>query len=255
MPSTRGNSKNNHTPVLPKIRDRSVNSPNSSALSGLSEEGRIMFRFQSDKLDRLIGAKDKKIETLEHENATLRRDMCRMEERIENLEMYERRNEIVISGAAVPGRRVGENVAQVVVDTLKQQMNYTLPNDTVFKAHRMAGKPDQQVNNNGNILVRLSNETSKRDLIQACKTSKPDQLYINDNLTPTRSEILYALRRAKRRFPDKIGACGSLGGRVFIWVKAPVSTNRDYRIFISSKHQLDDFWSKSFGISLGELLK
>ena len=188
------------------------------------------------------------------ENTILKQDMCRMEERVENLEMQERRNDVIISGAALPSRRVGETMSQVVIDMLKQNMNYNLPKDNVLNAYRMGGKPNHQMAKNGTILVKLCSDSCKKDLILACKSNKPTNLYINDSLTPLRSEILYILRRAKKRVPNKISTCGSVGGRVYVWTKAPVSTNKDSRTYINSKQHLSDFCSKNLNMSLDELL-
>ena len=55
----------------------------------------------------------------------------------------------------------------------------------------------------------------KNDLLQACISGTPRDLYINESLTPGRAKVLFTLRLAKRRFPDKIAACGSHDGRVY----------------------------------------
>ena len=81
----------------------------------LSEEGRLILTLLSDKLDNMLEVLDgriEKVDKLERENATLRRDLVRMEERIEAVETLDRRNNVIISGESLIAAQ-GDNLSLI----------------------------------------------------------------------------------------------------------------------------------------------
>lgn len=93
-----------------------------------------------------------------------------------------------------------------------------------------------------------------RDLLVACRTVKPQNIYINENLTPGRANILYTLRQAKKRFPGKLAACGSQDGRVYAWIKPKVATGKNTKVFINDKVKLETFCQDTFDVQVSQLL-
>ena len=92
----------------------------------------------------------------------------------------------------------------------------------ISTSHRTGPKPrSPQVEDKRNIIVKLCRRYLKGELLSACRKCKPN-FYINESLTPTRSAILYALRKAKRMSPGVVAGCNSENGRVYVYVK-----NRD----------------------------
>ena len=62
--------------------------------------------------------------------------------------------------------------------------------------------------------------------------------YINESLTPTRSAILYALRKAKRMSPGVVAGCNSENGRVYAYVKnrdAAGDVTRNKKLLINTR--------------------
>ena len=70
-------------------------------------------------------------------------------------------------------------------------------------------------------MIKLINPEVKRDLLINCRKIEPAGLYVNEDLTPCRARLLFALRQARKKFNGKLGACGSIDGRVFVYVKPP----------------------------------
>ena len=247
------------TPVLPKTGTRGKSRPadehqTDDDCAGLSAEGKIIYSLLSSKLQSIIDRldlKDERMEKLEVENATLRRDLNKLTERMDGLENRERNNDIIISGNAVPAVRPGENTKQVSIDLIRYQLSYSIPSDVISSAHRLNNSNSL---NQKNILLKFVGQETKNDVMQACRRTKPSGLYIRDNLTPTRAKILFSLRQLKKR-SDRIEFCGSSNGRVFAWVK-PVSgqgTNR--KVFVSNEEVLNKICVEELGLDPLELLQ
>ena len=103
-------------------------------------------------------------------------------------------------------------------------------------------------------MVKLVDGDLKGDILSSCRTAKPQDLFANDDLTPLKASILYALRQAKKRFPMKIGGCASRDGRVFAYLRPPNPSARDQRIFIDSMIKLEELCTAELNISSSELL-
>ena len=102
----------------------------------------------------------------------------------------------------------------------------------------------------------LCRRERKYDLISACKQTKPPNLFINENLTPTRNNILFSLRCVKKKFPSIVAACSSHDGKVYTWIK-PLNPDapsaRNSKLFINTQDQLEDFCRKSLKVQIEEL--
>ena len=102
-------------------------------------------------------------------------------------------------------------------------------------AHRLGRKPASQSEDRRGIIVKLCRREVKYDLMKACKS-------VNESLTPTRNAILYGLRQAKKKFPDRISGYGSIGGKVLVWIK-PANSNapnmRNSKMFVNNKIRFD----------------
>lgn len=249
--------KNQSTPVVSGAMQTRRREPDKCIdVSGLSEEVKVIVAVLTDKLDRIIdrmNEKDKKIDKLEIENATLRRDLTRMGERLDDMENNERKNDIIVSGDIVPVASVGENTSNISVELLRRHISYSLPPDAVLAAYRLGSRPATQAPDRRNILLKLKTQELKRDIMQACRTSKPPGLYIRESLTPTRSKILFSLRQLKKRCPDRIDYCGTRDGKVFIWTRAVDGRGTNKKLYINSLNVLCKLCSDEFGVDYTEL--
>ena len=160
--------------------------------TGLSAEGKIIISLLSKKLEetmeRLWSTKFAElmenlktsntiVEKLESENVTLRRDLDKLEEKIDNIESQDRRHDVILAGDAVPVATVGENTPAVCLELLRTKVNNNLPPNNIVAAYRIGAKPLTQKPDKRNIMVKLLNQEVKIDLIQSCRSVKPTGLY------------------------------------------------------------------------------
>lgn len=223
---------------------------NDSVFQVLTEEGqKIMAFFEKkmkdfmDKTNEEINKKDKRIEVLEQEMVNMKKKIMLLEERIEDSEAYERRDTIIVSGNEIPAAVDGENSANIVRETIKDKIGVVIKPTDISIAHRIGKKPNNQVADKRNIIVKLCRRELKHDLLGACRRVRPPNLYINESLTPTRNTIMYGLRQAKKKFPDKIAGAGSSEGKVYVWLKPPVSSAplaRNTKMWVNTRTRFDD---------------
>ena len=236
-------------------------------LDNLSADGKIIVAaitaqldlFRAEFLNKLV-EKDKEIDNLKLEVNTLKVKIANMEEIIDDADAYERRDTLIFSGDAIPQFKTGENCRDIVCNLAKDKLNLQIAHTDVSTSHRLGKKPEDQRVDKRNIIVKLCRRDLKRDLINACKEKKPD-LFINENLTPLRNTIMYALRKIKGKFPNIVTGSASFEGRVFVWIKKPplpsdpAGTERKSRIPINTKFKLEDFCNKFLNTPLDTIIK
>ena len=231
-------------------------------LNNLSQDGKIIVAAITAQLDLFraeflnkLNEKDKEIDNLKIEVNTLKVRLANMEEKIDDADAYERRDTLIFSGDAVPQVKTGENCRDIVCNLVKDKLNLQIASTDISTSHRLGKKPEDQRVDKRHIIVKLCRRDLKRDLISACKQLKPD-LFVNENLTPLRNTIMYALRKIKGHFPNLISGSASIEGRVFVWVnKPPAATERKMRIPINTKFKLEDFCNKFLNTPLDSIIK
>ena len=85
--------------------------------------------------------------------------------------------------------------------------------------------------------IRLSSKTRKVALIKSIKTARPENLFINDYLTKSRSGILFQLRTLRKSDP-RVSSVYTLGGSVCCRL-----TNNDKVYHINSSAAYQQFTS------------
>ena len=108
-----------------------------------------------------------------------------MEEKIDDADAYERSDTIILSGNDVPSATQGEIVSDIVCDLVRKRLKLEMDVTDISAAHRLGPKPRSQGPDHKKIIVKLCRRERKYDLITACKQTKPPNLFINENLTPT----------------------------------------------------------------------
>ena len=177
-----------------------------------------------------------------------------MTEQIDEIDAIMSSGDIGISGEGLTPVSRDEDVRKVETDIVKSKMNYELSFGDITTAFRAGRRPCYLAPDKRPIRVRISRPDLARDILNAARTVKPQHLFVNEWLTPTRSRFLATLRQAKRQFPQSIAACGSQSGRVYVWVKPPNGDGRNVKTIIDSERKLDEFCSKSFNLKACELL-
>lgn len=224
-------------------------------VSKLTVDGRLIIELIMEKLDsavcEIIGKlqeRDLKIEKLEQDVSTLKRDVGDLRDRLEDVEANKRCDSVIVSGSC-------ENCSRIIESVFQSNLNYVLPANEISVSYRLGKKPMTQGNiDRRSIFVKLCRRETKNDVLSSCRRVKPPNFFVNEDLTPVRSSILYALRRAKRLHPEKVAAGGSQDGRVFVWIKASSPTARNYKKFVNSMSELHDFCTQTLNLDSEELL-
>lgn len=220
--------------------------------SRLSEEGRTLLALIDERFDEIkatIKRKDEKIDELEDIVSSMRIEIDKLHVKLEDVETESRATSVIISGNSMPSESQGENCINTACEVIKRELKYELSPDVVSNGHRIGRRSEDRTSDKRAILLKLKNQDDKRDLLVACKTSKPPNLFINESLVPRRSHVLYLLRQAKRRFP-KIAACGSHNGRVFVYLKSTTPSERNSKMFINTVEELNSWALRVLGVTL-----
>lgn len=224
----------------------------SEDFSDLSEDGKKIVAAISAKIDvlesnfnKMLEEKEKRICELEDQVSTLKKNLSKIEERLDDSEAFERRNSLIFSGTDVPNSTASEKCSDIVCNLIKDKLKIEIPASAISSSSRLGKKPLVQGPDRRGILVNFCRSDIKKDILAARKAVKPDNIYINEHLTPIRNTIMYLLRKAKHQFRDKISGCSSLGGRVFVWVRPPnpdaPGPQQNSRMQVNTHHQLDKF--------------
>ena len=253
MPMTR--KSRNEDPQISKIV---INDGNQLDDSGTITYIAQLFdeKFSKFKQEILteISSRDEKIEALELRVVSLERIVCDLAERLEDGEASNRSSEFIMSGESIATADATENSTVFVRNILKGKLNYELGAQSILLSKRLGVKPTNQGPDKRKILVKVKTDEERDDILRACRTIKPNGLYLNDNLTQGRSKIMYALRQAKRRKPNVLSGCGSQKRRVFAFVKAPDQTHRGQKIFLNTWEKFVIFCQKTLELEADSLV-
>lgn len=211
--------------------------PTSLDPAQLSGENRQLFNCIVQYFESKLAERDQKIVKLEGTVDELRSRMNHLEEQVDGQDSYGRRETLIVSGN-VPIARDGENCGAIVRDIVKRTLNINMKDTDISVAHRIGRIPRTGGSDTRSIIFKLCRRDLKRDIVSACKGSKLD-VYFNDSLTPTRSTIMFVLRKARREFPNNFGNCRSTDGNVSVWL--PTDQAGKYRrVGVNSRRALDE---------------
>ena len=139
-----------------------------------------------------LQTKDAKINELENSCNYLRKTVESLEDKMDAVEAYSRRDTVIISGA-VPAVTPNENIKDVVVElvTAKLGSNIQIQSKDISVAHRLQSKnpTTRGTQRHPNIYVKLVRRDLKKELIVASKTQNkaaPNKIFLNESLTPQR---------------------------------------------------------------------
>lgn len=231
-------------------------------LDSLCEESRALYMLITERFDaallemeRRMTEKDARIDTLDRRVAELEASVNTLSERLEDAECSERKDTLILSGPAIPSFTEGENSGSVSMSLLKLKLKINLKSEDILEAFRIGKRPIDQKPDKRSILIKLRRHEMKVDLLRSARKTKPEGLYLNESLSANRAAALFALRQAKRSYPEKISACGSVDGRIFVCIGTPGPSGRKPRIYINSKVKLEKLLSDEVGVTLDELTR
>ena len=241
----------------PKNKKKETPSPSKAApdVDNLTPEGRHLFAYFSEQIESIkstylgkLSEKENEIASLRNEIHSLHKRVVRLDSKITDVEVCERKDNIIVSGDDLPSAVPGEIGIKVICSTLKKSLKLEVSPGDISGCQRMGKKLPTQQEDRRRMLVTLKRRDLKHDIFNACKQLRP-KLFITEDLIPTRNTILFALRQAKRQFSNKILGCSTYDGRVFAWTppNASSSTSNNIRTAINSREDLEEFCLKVLG--------
>lgn len=187
------------------------------------------------KLDQINKVKDEKITHLESKVCALENKITVLQDTIDDVDQYERRDTVIISGPSLPDETTHENPADLIVNTIKQQLHINMTHSDINVAHRLGTK---QQDKKRPIIVKLQNRAKKSELVQACVTVKP-QLYINESLSPRRRSIYSTVRKIRAQHKHLFQQCYTSDGKIIVKLKSSAT-----KYTITSESALTSFLDK-----------
>ena len=215
-----------------------------SLQSKLSNDIRAMLNNTVESMKReCLAIFQSKDDIIEAQNKEIRS----LKERCENTDAYERRDAIIISGS-VPGVVNPEDKSNVVVDLINRKFpSLDMKRSDISISHRLQAKrPNSQgVTFPPNIYVKLVRREMKRNLIDASRKQPKedrDKIYVNESLTPKRSQIRQSLLNMKKQHGDIVRGVTSFEGDVFVYTpqSAEPGASRDGRRPKDKRHRVNN---------------
>ena len=215
--------------------------------------------FKSMKTDFVEIIKTVRVEVNELKSTvtTLQKRIVVLEDRIEENDLYERRDTLIFSGENMPVRESNENSAEVISELLKKQLNMTIGLNDISVSHRLSGKSASQRIDRSSIIAKFCRRDMKMEILTRARKKKPEKIFINECLTPTQQTISYVLRKAKKDFPALVSGSTTFDGKNYVWLKPPNPTARgahDVRIQVSTHRRLIEFCTQTLKKPLSEYI-
>lgn len=170
----------------------------------------IQKQFDSylTKLSKANSAKDKQIGNLQSKVTNLENKVQLLESNMDDIDQYESRDTIIISGPTLEEEVINENPTEVIVSTIKHHLHTNISHNDINVAHRIGPKTQ---NKKIPMIVKLHNRSKISELVQACITVKP-QLYINESLTRKRRQIYSEICKIRAQHKHLFQQCYTSDG-------------------------------------------
>ena len=165
-----------------------------------------------DGLETNITALQPKNQKLEKENNSLKSRVASLEKIANQSEQYSRRNSLRISGLR---ENTGENTDDIVTN-MATAIGCDLQLDEIDRTHRV-GKPDPTRTRHREILVKFVSYRARQKLYKMRKNLKDNGyagVFLNEDLTKTRSNVLYEARKVVKA--DRAKGAWSADGNILI---------------------------------------
>ena len=104
----------------------------------LSEEGQRLLAFFSEQLENVktsfsgeLADKEKEISSLRNEVHSLRKRLARLDDKIDEAEVYERKDNVIVSGDDLPTATDGEVCSQVLCSTIRRSLKLEISENDI----------------------------------------------------------------------------------------------------------------------------
>lgn len=230
-----GTAGSNQAVTAPHQQTTTIMDLISGDLETLSQEGKAIVSTIVKALTLSMQEKDHTIQTLQSKVSSLESKVNKLEDQLDDIDQYERRDTIIISGPALPNEHQMENTTDLTVKTIKDNLHINIEHKDINVSHRLGSK---QQNKTRPLIVKLLNRSKKAEIMEACVKVKPN-LYINESLTPKRRTIYTTILEIRKKNRSLFQQCYTRDGRIFIKLK---DSNQKHSI--TNEHSLNTFLDK-----------
>ncbi|KAK3892402.1 hypothetical protein Pcinc_003772 [Petrolisthes cinctipes] len=109
-------------------------------ISTLSGESKVMVNTSIKAVQLIMDRKDEHINQLKTEVVTLENRVSQLENQIDDVSQYERRDTVIISGPSIPQETNSESAADVVLDTIRETLKINISRNDINVPHRLGSK-------------------------------------------------------------------------------------------------------------------
>ena len=169
----------------------------SGNLETLSQEGKTIVSTIVKALTLSIREIDQTIQTVKNKVFSLENQIAQLQDQLDDIDQYERRDTIIISSPALPEEQAMENTTDITVKTIKDNLHINIEHKDINISQRLGPK---QQNKTRPIIAKLVNRSKKSEIMEACVTVKP-KIYVNESLTPKRRSIYSTILEIRKKKP------------------------------------------------------
>ena len=183
-----------------------------------------------EEMAAMFGPKLKEVDELKTQVMELNSKVSKLETLIDEADQYERRDCLLLSGPALPIATTGENCKNLVQNLIRSECDVNIDVSDISTAHRIGKRPLSQQPDKRSIIVKFCRRDTKDDVYRSSKRrARPQQLYVNESLSPTRKTIYYTLRQIRRAHPELLAGCSTFDGKIYAYTKASTSDGQQQR--------------------------
>ena len=161
----------------------------------------------------MISEKDQTISQMQSNITKLENRIEQLENQIDEVNQYERRDTVIISGPDLPPETPNENSAEVIIDSIKNNFHINMIPSDINVAHRLGSRNTQ--NTTRAIIVKLHSRQKKTEIMNACITVKP-QIYVNESLTPKRRSLFKKIWEIRKQHRNLFQQCFTQDGKIYV---------------------------------------
>lgn len=186
-------------------------------IQNISEEGKTIVSAIIKAFQLFLQQKDTKIDQLSSEVTELKVKVNTLENQLDDINQYERRDTLIIGGPALPQEQPQENSAELVCRTIKDNLHLNISLTDINIAHRIGSKNIQ--NSKRPVIVKLHSREKKTEIMKACITVKPN-LHINESLTPKRRALFKTIWNVRKQHRQLFQQCYTQDGKIYVKLKS-----------------------------------
>ena len=143
-----------------------------SLFENLQPNVKSMFHDMKVNFSTLLKKKNVKINIMYNEISTIKRDIEKLEDKLQDDHTLQRRYTVILSSKKLPTPSPNQNILNIVCVLLKDNLIITVITDDISTTQKLGGNSNKK-----SIIVKLYRRDTKNDLVTASRRSKLNIFY------------------------------------------------------------------------------